>query len=146
MKTLTLFLTLFILLAALLVTACGSQSAAAERTTVTDYASLVEALKAAGATVESSDPVSQEFLGPEGQVLKVNGQDIQVFEYLDEAAAERDAQTISPDGSSTTTTMITWIDIPHFYRSGKLMVLYVGSDAGITQLLDGLLGTQFAGR
>ena len=146
MKTLTLFLTLFILLAAMLVTACALQPAAAERTTVTDYASLAEALKAAGASVEASDPVSQEFLGPEGQVLKVNGQDIQVFEYLDEAAAERDAQTISPDGSSTTTTMITWIDIPHFYRSGKLMVLYVGSDAGITQLLDGLLGTQFAGR
>ena len=146
MKNRTLFLILFILLAALLVTACGLQPASAERNTVSNYASLVEALKAAGATVEASDPVSQEFLSPAGQVLKVNGQDVQVFEYPDEAAAEREAKTISPDGSSTTTTMITWIDAPHFYRSGKLMVLYVGSDAGITQLLASLLGTQFAGK
>ena len=145
MKNRTLFLILFILLSALLVTACGLQSAS-ERNTASDYASLVETLKVAGATVEASAPVSQEFLSPVGQVLKVNGQDVQVFEYPDEAAAEREAKTISPDGSSTTTTMITWIDAPHFYRSGKLMVLYVGSDAGITQLLASLLGTQFAGR
>ena len=146
MKTRTLFLTLFILLAALLVTACGLQPASAERNTVTDYASLVEALKAAGATVEASDPVSQAFLSPEGQGLKVNGQDIQVFEYPDEAAAEQEAQTISPNGSSTTTTMITWIDAPHFYRSGKLIVIYIGSDAGTLEIFESLLGPQFAGQ
>lgn len=146
MKTRTLFLTLFILLAAALVTACALQPAAAERQAITDYAGLVKALEAAGAKVEPSDPVTQTFLGPEGQVLRINGQDIQVFEYTDEAAAGQDAQTISPDGGSTTTAMITWMDAPHFYRIGKLIILYVGSDAGTTQLLESLLGAQFAGR
>ncbi len=146
MKTRTLFLTLFVLLAAFLVTACGLQTAAAERKTVSDYSSLVEALKAVGVKVEPSDPVSQTFLGPEGQGLKVNGQDLQVFEYPDEEAVKHDAEMIAPDGGSTSTTMITWVDTPHFYRSGKLIVLYVGSDAGTIQLLESLLGPQFAGR
>ncbi|GAB4577342.1 MAG: hypothetical protein Fur0022_00730 [Anaerolineales bacterium] len=145
MKTRMQLPTLCFLLAALLLAACGSQ-AAASRILVTDYDSLVEALRAAGATVEPADPVSQPFFGPEGQVLKVNGQDVQVFEYPDDAAAERDAETISPDGSSTTTTMITWIDAPHFYKTGKLIVLYVGSEEGTLQLLESVLGPQFAGQ
>jgi hypothetical protein len=145
MKTRFLFLSLFSLLAAFLLAACSSLAAASRTDPVSDYASLLEALRAAGATVEPADPVSQVFFGPEGQVIKVNAQDVQVFEYPDEAAAERDAQTISPDGSSTTTTMITWVDAPHFYKAGKLIVLYVGSDTDTLQLLEGLLGPQFAG-
>ena len=37
---------------------------------------FVDALHAAGATVEPSEPVSQPFLTPEGNILKVNGADV----------------------------------------------------------------------
>ena len=41
--------------------------------------------------------------------------------------------------------MITWIDTPHFYKAGKIIVLYIGSDATVLDLLKGALGPQFAG-
>lgn len=146
MKTRTFFFTLLFLLAAFPLAACGSLAAASRGNPVRDYSSLVEALRGAGAKVEPADPVTQDFLAPEGQVIKVNGQDVQVFEYPDEAAAENDAATISSDGSSTGTTMITWVDTPHFYKSGKLIVLYVGSDLDTLERLESVLGPQFAGR
>jgi hypothetical protein len=35
---------------------------------------------------------------------------------------------------------------PHFYRSGRLIVLYVRDDAAVLLALESVLGTQFAGQ
>ena len=125
--------------------ACGADQGSEVDEVVNDYDSLVSALTNEGAKVEASDPVLQPFLTSDGKVILVNGQSVQVFEYVDDASAQIEADTISPDGGSTTTTMISWMDTPHFYRAGKLLVLYVGSDAGTLQLLEQVLGPQFAG-
>ena len=108
--------------------------------------SLVDALRTSGASVEEAGSLMQPFLSVTGQVIRVNGADLQVYEYPSEQAAASDAAMIAPDGSSTTTTMITWIEPPHFHRSGRLLVLYLGSDTAMLDLLTNLLGTQFAGR
>lgn len=113
---------------------------------VADYVSLVEALQAAGAAVEPGDQVQQEFFGPVGQIIRVNGVDVQIFEYPDATAAEADATRVSDDGGSIGTTMVAWVEAPHFYRAGKLIVLYVGTDTEVIALLDSVLGPQFAGR
>lgn len=113
---------------------------------VTDYASLVSYLKAANLTVVSAGDISQPFFSVDGQVITVNGGDVQVFEYLDAAAANAEAALISPSGSSIGTTMMTWIAPPHFYKSGRLIVLYLGTDATVLNALKGALGPQIAGR
>jgi hypothetical protein len=115
----------------------------------TESGSLVEALRAAGATVEPDGPVSQPFFDVPGRLLRVNGADVQVYAYPDEAAAAAAAGRITPDGSGLgppTPTRITWIAPPHFYRSGRLIVLYVGDDPDILNLLGRVLGPPFAGR
>ena len=112
---------------------------------VVDYASLVDALRAAGATVEPAGSIEQDFFEPEGQIIRVNQQDVQVFEFESEEAAQAAAGTISPDGSSTGTTMITWIATPHFYQAGNVIAVYVGDDSGVLTLLEEVLGEQFAG-
>jgi hypothetical protein len=38
-----------------------------------------------------------------------------------------------------------WTAPPHLYKSEGLLVIYLGSDAKILQLLAGALGKQFAG-
>lgn len=135
----------------LILSACGSAPAASasnaspEPRAVEDQASLVEALKVAGATIETGDPISQPFFSVEGHIIKVNGADVQVFEYESSESMELESSQIAPDGSSSATTMITWIDTPHFYKAGKRVVLYIGSDATVLDLLNGALGTQFAG-
>jgi hypothetical protein len=113
---------------------------------VADYVSLIDNLRAAGTTVEPKGEVSQAFFSVKGQVISVNGGEVQVFEYADESAAEADAALISPDGGSIGTTMVTWVAAPHFYKIGKLIVLYVGNDSAVIKVLESVLGPQFAGR
>ena len=113
---------------------------------VTDYASLVSALRAAGATVNPAGVVSQPFFAPQGQVLSVNGEDVQVFEFGSTEEADTVTQGISADGSSVGTSMVGWVAPPHFYRAGQLIVIYVGSNDGVISALQEAMGAQFAGR
>lgn len=110
------------------------------------HVELVDALRATGATVEPSESVTQAFFTPEGNIIKVDGADVQVFEYESVEAMENEASQVAPDGGSIGTTMVTWVDTPHFYKAGRLIVLYIGSDEAVTDLLEQVLGTQFAGR
>ncbi len=150
---------LSVLLFALTVSACGNASTPASPTVSTDapnvatepvivedQASLVAALEASGATVETGEPVTQVFFSPEGTVIKVNGADVQVFEYESVEAMESEAAQVAPDGGSIGTSMVTWMDTPHFYKAGRIIVLYVGSDETVLGLLEKVLGPQFAGR
>lgn len=113
---------------------------------VKDYASFVDALRAAGATVEPAEQVEQPFFTVKGQIVKVNGADVQVFEFQDEAAAQTAARGVGPDGSTFETTIVTWIAPPHFFQAGRIIVLYVGQDTGVLRLLAATLGPQFAGQ
>lgn len=113
---------------------------------VEDRAGLITALKAAGAQVETGDPISQPFFTPEGQTLLLNGDEIQVFEYESSQALESEAAQVAADGGSVGTTMIDWLAPPHFYKSGRILVLYIGDDPAILDLLSQLLGPQFAGQ
>ncbi len=111
-----------------------------------DYASLIDNLRAAGATVEPAGEIIQDFFSASGQAIKVNGEDVQVFEYSNEAETETEAALVSPDGSSIGTSMPFWIGPPHFYKSGRIIVLYIGENSAVINVLQDVLGAQFAGR
>ena len=147
-------LSVLLLVFTLMVSGCGKgatatpllPTASTEPLAVEDKASLIAALQASGATVETGEPVSQAFFSPEGSIIKVNGADVQVFEYESAEAMENEASQVAPDGGSIGTTMVTWVDTPHFYKAGRIIVLYIGSDETVLGLLEKVLGTQFAGR
>jgi hypothetical protein len=109
------------------------------------YTSLIEDLKSTGASVETGESISQSFFTPQGQVIKLNGENLQMFEYSSEEEAIKEGMHVSANGSSVGTTMITWIDTPHFYQSRKIIVLYVGNNPEVIELLSEVLGPQFAG-
>ena len=141
-----------LLIIAFVVSGCANNSKATAPAVTTeplameDKASLISALEASGATVETGEPVSQAFFSPEGSIIKVNGADVQVFEYESVDAMESEASQVAPDGGSIGTTMVSWMDTPHFYKTGRIIVLYVGSDKVVLDLLGKALGPQFAGR
>ena len=112
---------------------------------VEDQASFIAALQEAGATVEVGDPITQPFFTPEGQIIKVNGADVQVFEYESPEAIANESSQVAPDGGSIGTSMVSWMDTPHFYKAGGIIVLYVGSDETMLGLLEKVMGPQFAG-
>ena len=150
-----LFTLMALLALSMLSVACAAQgvsgapvdsAVSSESNGVEDQSGLIEALQAADAQVEMGDSIEQAFFSVPGQILKVNGVDVQVFEYESAEAMGTEASQVSEDGSSIGTSMVNWVEAPHFFRSGRLLVLYVGEDAVVLDLLKGVLGKQFAGR
>lgn len=113
---------------------------------VTDQASLISKLRAAGASVEAVGEVDQPFLSVTGTMIKLQGEDVQVFQYSSAAEMEAQAAPISRDGSAVGTRKIFWVGPPHFFKQGKLLVLYVGDDDKVLKALEAVLGRQFAGQ
>jgi len=113
---------------------------------ITDLASLTDNLQAAGATVRPSEELPFPFFSVKAQAIIVNEEHpVMVFEYADDASADAEAALISPDGSSIGTARPAWGSTPHFYKAGRLIVLYVGDNNNILELLESVLGPQFAG-
>jgi hypothetical protein len=143
-----------LVLIAVLLTACGTtQGPQSHGGPVQDQVSLIDTLRGKSVTVDITGTMSQPFLKAQsGTAVRISGgslttaADLQLFEYGSVSAASADAQKISPDGSGTATTKISWVGPPHFFLKGRVMVLYVGSDPAVLTLLQSLLGPQFAGR
>ena len=145
-------LLVLLLIFALILSACANASTSTppatspEPLTVEDKASLMAALQASGSTVETGESIIQDFFSPEGSIIKINGADVQVFEYESAEAMENEASQVAPDGGSVGTSMMMWMDTPHFYKAGRIIVLYIGSDETVLGSLDSVVGSQFAGR
>lgn len=134
-----------LLVAAAGLAACGTGLSASDQP-ATDYVSLVNNLGAAGAPVEDEGEVEQPFLAVKGRVIKVQGEHVQVFEYRSAAETDAQAALVSPSGSAVGTTKLHWMGPPHFYKNGRLLVLYIGDNAKVLATLEALLGRQFAGQ
>ncbi len=79
-------------------------------------------------------------------MIKVSGEDVQVFQYFHAAAADAQAALVSPDGSAVGTSKLHWVGPPHFYKKEKLLVLYVGDNDKVLKTLEAVLDRQFAGK
>ena len=163
MRTKYILFSIFLMLSGVLA-ACGSQatptlapeiqgpvdtvvaSTAVQTAVVDDLSNLMAALQAVDVPVELGEAIDQPFFSVPGQTLKVNGQDVQVFVYDTAEAMETEAAQIAADASTIGTNMPTWVDTPHFYKMGRLLVLYVGQDQMVLEQLNRVFGPQFAGR
>ncbi len=107
---------------------------------------LIRRLRAEGLTVEEGGDIEQPFFSVKGRLLHVGGEDLQIFVYGDSVSAIKEAALISPDASTIGSSKVDWVSKPHFYAVGKMTVLYVGDDAKMKQILEKIVGPQFAGR
>lgn len=141
-------ISIFVALILLGLVGCGGSSTppTSHGGPVKDYVSLVDHLRGVGATIVPTGSVTQPFFSVPGQVITVNGEQVQIYEYTDEEAANADAARISPDGGTIGNTMVDWIAPPHFYKKGQIIVLYVGTSTTVINILETTLGIQFAGR
>lgn len=110
------------------------------------YERLAELLRAAEADVESrSRTIDQPWSDVPGRALLVEGREVQVFEYESEAAARRQAESISPDAATIGTHLVDWVETVSFYRRERLIVLQLGESETVSRSLRGVLGPAFAG-
>ena len=102
--------------------------------------------------MDISGTVAQPFLHPRsGTTIRMSGSalnapaDLQLFEYASAVDAQGDAHQIRADGSGAANTIVDWVAPPHFFLKGRVLVIYVGNDSAVVNLLRNLLGPQFAG-
>ena len=144
----------WLFLAAAGTASCGGEVSQANRAQpgkspggpVTDYASLIDGLRAGGAIVKPAGEVDQPFLSVTGTMIKLHGEDVQIFQYPNAAAVAAEAARVSRDGGTVGTAKPHWIGPPHFYKQGRLLVLYVGDEEKVLKALALVLGRQFAGQ
>jgi hypothetical protein len=138
----------FIVLAGFSVNLCAAHSVQPTHVSATD--ALVRELQQHGATVTRAgplDPSAYPFFSVRAERLVANEADVQVFEYATADRADHDAAKISPTGSPIGQVQISWMDVPHFYRRDRVIVLYVGHSSDMLKLLQAVLGAPFvAGR
>lgn len=79
---------------------------------------------------------------------------VTVYKYESAEAAAAEAACIGADGFSFTFPLpdgkvscvqVDWVDLPHFYRSGSTIILYIGQDAGLLTAFENAFGAPFAG-
>ena len=121
---------------------------------VTDYTTLLRYLRDSSVSIAEEGAIDEEFLDIVGKKVAVNESTIQVYEYANVEAMESEASWVSSDGFSIRKEKeggiweichVNWIASPHFYKAGRIIVIYVGEDNSIISLLENALGTQFAG-
>lgn len=112
---------------------------------VIDYESLILALESKGLSVKQTDEIEDSVFTVPIKVISVGGMDLQVYEFESESDTESAREIVSPDGTEIGLSIIRWMDVPHFYSQGKIIVQYIGHNPEMLNLLDSLLGNQFAG-
>ncbi len=103
---------------------------------------LIAGLTESGVTVEDMGSLDQTFFPVEGRLLVVNGADLQVFEFEDEGTAEDAAALVGANGSMIGQIPVQWEGQPHFWSGGRLLVLYVGDDAELVNVLTDVMGEE----
>ncbi len=116
-----------------------------------DTSSLVDILIVIRVPLEMSDDgsvivreMSQPFFSVDAKIIKMYGEEVQTFEYRTIDDAQNDIDEVTSDGQFRNVNVI-WVGTPHFYRSDRLIILYVGDHVDIIDTLEDLFGPQFAG-
>ena len=124
---------------------------------VYSFDNFIDDLLDAGASVQIRGEINLGFFSIQGRTVMVNGELTNVFEYDNAALADKDVAIVHPDGGGMDaiteeggkSVLFSWVGQPHFYNKGRLIVVYVdvssGSDPSTRNLLENILGSQFAG-
>ena len=117
------------------------------------FTDLREDLRAAGLTVEPTGMMVDHGFAIKGRRVLVDDEPIFVYEFGDVATAEAAAAGVSADAGSITVTRTEgdvtievhgdWVETPHLYKKGRLIVIS-GDNPGVLSILDAILGPQFA--
>jgi len=110
-----------------------------------DMDDLIRRLSAEGLEVQLGEEISQPFFTVKGNLLHVNNETLRIFTYENSESATMEAGKISNDGESIEGHALDWPAKPHFYASGRIIVLYLGEDIELMHFLEQILEPQFAG-
>jgi len=114
----------------------------------TEVLGLVDSLEATGNKIEFLGGRPQTLFDASMFLIRMNDQDIRVYEFDDEAARRNVSDNISPDGYEfsqqegevTTVIHIEYLGQPNFWGKERLLVQYLGTDQTIIEFITAELG------
>ena len=107
---------------------------------------IVDRLLSLEVTVErTGEQTGHPYFTPEGEVLRVNGQDVQAYTYESAEAAKKEAVLVNTDGSKDGVDFIRWPGPMHFYGLDRYILVYIGEDEEVLTGLNLTFGGAFAG-
>ena len=113
------------------------------------HADVVDALRSHGLTPRLQHRSSSSVLGVPARVYAVSGGELHVFRFRSDAEARRAAGRVDPGGYSVSQNggalQVDWLAPPHWFRAGRELAVYLGSDGRVLRALERALGPQFAG-
>ena len=112
---------------------------------VFDLADFAEQLFANGVPVELGSKEVFGFLPVPALHFNIQGADVLVFELIGPGTTAAVAAAISEDGIVINGETIEWPATPHFFREGRIIVLYIGDSSEVFAILEFFLGPQIAG-
>lgn len=124
----------------------GCQGNSATPTTTPDgmvdtAAELTAALQEMDFVVQAGGPFQDFLLEGGGQLLLVNGQQLQVWEFPTVEAADEARTFLS--GADSPLATIRFTAPPRFFQKGAMVVLFVDTNRSILNALTAILGDPF---
>lgn len=108
------------------------------------YDSFIEELKTANYKIVVVEPAVNEvkhtFFSVYPKYIDVGKERVSIYEFDNPSTAGDQAKTISNDGYSIGNAEISWVDTPHFFVKGNLIVGYIGNDKKLLGELEKILG------
>lgn len=104
---------------------------------------IYNTLKVMKAQVEVGDEVKRDFFDSEGRAFIVNGESVEVHEFDSKDDVDEAVAKIASDGSIAGAP--AWKSPVHFFRTDRVIVLYLGNNPQTLQALETSTGEQFAG-
>jgi len=93
----------------------------------------------------TGEETGHPYLTSTGELLRLNGQDVQAYTYESAEAAKKEAVLINPDGSKEGVAFIRWPGPMHFHGLDRYILVYVGEDEEVLISLNLTFGGAFAG-
>jgi len=113
-----------------------------------DAPSLVASLREQGLQVKQifneADDYETSLFSEKAKHLLVNGFPVLVYEFKTKPQAVEEMKTVSKKGYQIGETMMGWVERPHFYQKGRLIVGYIGKIPIILDVLEKSLGNPLA--
>jgi len=121
-----------------------------------NYAAFLELLESSGFTFEEAYTNPPDWLSVGTRIIRIGDELITIYEYDSNEAMENDSVFISPSGFSIERpdptnegysfgVEISWVSWPYWFKRDYVIVLYVGENRLIIDILTEIFGNNFAG-
>ena len=113
------------------------------------YLDFITKLKELHFKVEAEDVDDDLLLGKRKWLTIDDEEHLSVYLYESSEKMEEDASHLDGGGASYNSgkrsVKISWESLPHFYKKDNMIVLYVGQNTDLTNVLEQTIGLQFSG-